>query len=848
MRRVLALVLLAIFVLAVPARTFAAGEVRVFYAGPPGAADGVARALRLAPEFALVAEPGQADVLVLNGVIPDPETLRAHLAKGAGLVLILGPALTSGEVSALLGAPVTLAQQSAPLSLTAADQVADPVLAQVVWTSAPQVRERQVVQAGGLAPLVRGFETPDVVLGRLPDGASERFVLAAFLGADNPQFQEWAYFNYFIYHLVSRAAHRAPQAFADYPGSPVPHAREQVLLFLFLGGLLGTALTAFALIRRYSRAHPEALDTLVGDRARFAAQAAGSAWEDIGFHRPLGGFFLALFLGLVLFVPLIIYQNLILPVYILPSAQALGIWGRVTQFFNLIWTFLDMGTSAAFIKYMAQYRVHDPRRGVQFGQVFVWWQVLSGSVQVALMVGLAGTVLPRTAYAIYAWSIVIHTFIQIPGFYQVMRHALTGLQRFDYAQMLDLALALVFPMLAQPVLVSLLVLWGGSQPVFGPSLGGLLGLGVAAYAAEALTFLVGLWLYRRLGLNARLYFLAHFDWTVIRDAFRFGIFEMLGSAVWAVGQSLEILITQTYLVNYAEVWGNWVVAQNFVYGFNVVNTLFNDLMPSMSEAVSHGRRVLARYYAALAYKWGGLVSALLGAILLAVADRFILGASGPDFVRAAAYCLPLILWGAVQYPGWVSDNVQRGANRPALMVVMVGMEQGLRIGLALLLLPRLQITALIVAYFIALLTKDVVAYFVNDRLCFRQGFYVWPSLVAPLLAGAVHYAVLRWIGGFIWQGAGDQVSSVLLFLVAILPSYPLYVFCYALFGGWDEATLGEVRQAVRLCSFMRPLAWVFWAASAAGARLSPLHGRFPIPIRAEALAEAETLKRERIAL
>jgi O-antigen/teichoic acid export membrane protein len=50
--------------------------------------------------------------------------------------------------------------------------------------------------------------------------------------------------------------------------------------------------------------------------------------------------------------------------YILPSAKALGIWGRVTQFFNVAWLFFDMGTSAAFVKFLAEYRVHDPRRGI----------------------------------------------------------------------------------------------------------------------------------------------------------------------------------------------------------------------------------------------------------------------------------------------------------------------------------------------------------------------------------------------------------------------------------------------------------------------------------------------------
>jgi hypothetical protein len=221
-------------------------------------------------------------------------------------------------------------------------------------------------------------------------------------------------------------------------------------------------------------------------------------------------------------------------------------------------------------------------------------------VQVVIVVGLVGTVMPRTAYAIYAWSVIIHTFIQIPGFYQLYRHALTGLQRFDYAQLLDLGLAVVFPMLTQPVFVTAMLVWGRTHPAFGISMSGLIGLGLAAYAAEALTFLVGIWLNRRLGYNAGVYFLAHFDWQVIKKAFRFGTFEMLGSAMWGIGQSLEILITQTFLVNYGEVWGNWVLAQNFVFSYQVIATLFNNEMPSISEAISHGRKVLSKYYSAIA--------------------------------------------------------------------------------------------------------------------------------------------------------------------------------------------------------------------------------------------------------
>jgi O-antigen/teichoic acid export membrane protein len=500
----------------------------------------------------------------------------------------------------------------------------------------------------------------------------------------------------------------------------------------------------------------------------------------------------------------------------------------------------------AFIKYMSEYRIKEPRKGIMFGQVFVWYQALSGAFQVALVVILAGTVLPKTAYAIYAWSVIVHTFIQIPGFYRIMRHALTGLQRADYAQVIDLGWGLVFQMFAQPIFVSIMLIWGRTHPAFDTTISGLIGLGIAGYAVEVMAFIMGLWLYRRLGYNTRMYFLAHFDWETVWKSFRFGVFEMIGSGAWGLGQSLEILITQARLINYAEVWGNWVLAQNFVFGFNAISNLYEGMMPSISEAISHGKKVLAQYYSAIAYKWGGMLSAMLGSMMLAVADRFILSASGPQFARAALYSVPLLLWGAVQYGSWVSDMTQRGSNKPWLMVVMTVLEQTIRITLAILLLTKFQINGLILAYFVGIITKDTVGYFVNNRVCYQQRFYFWQSLGAPLLTGLVHYALLRWVTGLIWQQ--EQMTSVLIFFIALVPSYPIFAFLYAFFGGWDDDTLGEVHQAASLASFMKPLAWLFWAASNLGARLSPLHGRFPISIRSEALAEAKALQDERVSL
>ncbi|MCX6025684.1 MAG: hypothetical protein NTY23_05410 [Chloroflexi bacterium] len=464
LRRLVQVTSIVVLLLRAAAPAAAQSDLSVYYAGPAG---GVRTALELAG-FDLVAQPEQAKVLVLNGVIPREARVADQLAAGKGLVLILGADLTQRDLESALGGSPRVRLAEDPLSLEASPSGAKAQAMEVVWNSAPQVRARLEFSGADLTPLTQGHPGGELVLGMRERDGGATFVFTPFLDStNNPQIQEWAYFNYLVYALVMRAGGLEPLRFADYPGSPVPHAADRIAILAALAVLLVLVSLAFVVVRRYSRAHPEALDAIIADRAAYEARSAETGWERVGFHRPLGGFLLSLMLGLILFVPLIIYQNLVLPVYILPSAQALGLWGRVVQFFNVAWLFFDMGTSIAFIKFLSQYLVHDPRRGIQYGQVFVWWQMLSGAVQVAMVVGLASTVAPRTTYALYAWSVILHSLIQLPGWFLVFNHALKGFQRSDHAQFLELAWQVLMPMVAQPIVVALMYGWGRAHPAVG---------------------------------------------------------------------------------------------------------------------------------------------------------------------------------------------------------------------------------------------------------------------------------------------------------------------------------------------------------------------------------------------
>ena len=823
---------------------------RVYY---QGAAGPVKTALTIA-KAAFVTDAAQADVLVLDGDFTNLAGLLSQARRGSGLILVAGAHFDAESQSpafaGLLGAAPAVTSQSEPVSLIVEDP-SDGVTRDILWNTAPQIRERYRLAFTSAAPpglraLIASPSSADAVLYELPPAAGPAYLITARLDGLNDSFREWGYFNYLVYNLAARAAGRQPQSFGDYPGSPVPHPAEQAALYLAMLVLLILFGLAFWWVRRYSLRRPELLDTLVRDKARFTANEAGTDWEKIGFHRPLGGFMFALMTGIFLFIPLTIYQDMILPVYILPSAQAMGIYGRVAAFFPIVWAFFDMGTSVAHMKFFSEYRVRNPRRAIQYAQFFVWWQALTGAVQVALVVAVAGTFMPKSAYALYTWAVITHTLIQIPGFYRLFTDAFSGIQRSDFGTILDMGINMVFPMIAQPVVVSLLVWWGRAHPIFGASLGGVLGLGLAAYLSEAMSFAFGWYLYRRLGYNARLLLMAHFSKEVALDSLKYGFFLFLSGLIGGFSSSINVLVIQNRLVNNNEVLGNLGLAGSFVFAYTVFQSLTGAMMPSISEAVANGRRVLAQYYSANGYKYGGMVNGYIGAIMLAVADRFILGSSGPTFTRAAVFVVPMLLSSAMSFATWNSDAVSYGAGKPRITTILTVLDLLLGFALSYALVDRFQAYGLLAVPFITIPVRILLGYYLNQRYCYPQRFYAWQSLAAPLLAGAVHYLAVRGLTGLIWQQ--DELTSVIILVIALIPSYPLYAFLYGLFGGWDTNTLEVFDRGTRLSSFMRPFTRLFYNATALGARLSPLHNRFPFTNHAEAAAEAQSLTEERVTL
>ena len=159
MRRIFFVLMILEILLSFVPPVAAGSPIRIYYAGPEKNSGYTALTLAPTGTFTFVADPSQADVFVLNGSIPNPAEVAARLNDGAGLVLILGPNLTSQAVQTALGVPLTLQPRNNAVSLTNIP-LKDPLVQQIIWNGAPQVRERSDITTplSSVQPLVTTYE------------------------------------------------------------------------------------------------------------------------------------------------------------------------------------------------------------------------------------------------------------------------------------------------------------------------------------------------------------------------------------------------------------------------------------------------------------------------------------------------------------------------------------------------------------------------------------------------------------------------------------------------------------------------------------------------------------------
>ncbi|MFW9827902.1 MAG: oligosaccharide flippase family protein [Candidatus Thorarchaeota archaeon] len=685
----------------------------------------------------------------------------------------------------------------------------------------------------------------------------------------NLDFKVWPYFNYLLYGLMFESLNLSFQSYAIWPFSPVPHFLEQIIIGIIVLILAILAILLFVIVKKKSKRDIdqqaiEALEVKAKEEERKRLEELKALekkleehvnlkddWEVIGVHRQLGGFLFTLFLGLILVLPQLLVSNFIMPQFLQPYPQAAGWYNYAYNFFQIVWILFDFGTSFALAKYFSQHRVKKPEKAIHYIQIYVWWQVFTGIIQISLIAFIGSFIFPYTNLAHMSWIFIVYSFVQYPGVFLVFMFAFQGMQRSDYYLILYIAWEIVFLLIGQVIFCYIGRLWGAANPIFGEALGAGIGYAIARCFDYWMTFLISVLIFRKQGFSPKTCFRIDFSKEEVKESLRYGSKLGIGEGFVYLGWFIQVIITSTFVANYSNNLGWFNLVWTLGMIVQIVTLYSNTLLGAYSESISHNKPTLTKLYVYQAFRWGNYFAFFLISVLFATGAKFLVGAAGEEYgLPAVKFLVPILIFHLGGIYSWLVDTVFQGTGHTTYAMIVWIIEQISR-GLLMYLFVIIfrDMVFVIIAYIPAVIIKDIVAWIIVRKKIVKFKTYPFKSFIAPAISAILNYIALFFVGELIWAiPLGDKIiNTAILFLLGIFVFMFFYAFLDGFLGGYDDNTLEEFKRATLMVTTrgIRIFPKTIRKVAKLGSKISPFHNKFKIDIYEEAMKEAYDLTLEK---
>ncbi len=829
--------------------------------------------------------------------------LVAFVDGGGGLLAIASSALTSDPQVlvnlSIIVAPTTSENQKLCNVDIPAATLSHPFAGKVEWNSIPEIVNYTAIQISNLngtgttVLLDRYLNVDDAGQNKDPllvekhlGNGSVLFYTGYFGSANrdiNKQVRLWPYFNYMFYGSIMYISGEEASipTYGSWVYSPVPHASEQKTIAVYVTIMAVFAFALFFIVRRKSRrvkmddktlaaAQVEAKkeestleldeakkqrikelmdsgmapEAVYAELAKLAEVDLKDQWEQVGSHRQIGGFLFGLFMGILVLVPQLVIFGYVFPQIVLPFPQVNGWMDMTKNFFGAVWTAFDVGTSVALAKYFAQYRVKQPEKAIHYVQIFVWWQMLSGVVQIFIVALIGSILFPQTYLAHMSWMFVLHSLIQYPGFFLVLQYVFQGMQRTDFQLVSQLLYTIIFNVLCQIACILLFRWIFASMPMYGEAFGAGIGFALGQYFAEWGTFFFTVGLFKKLKFSLSTIFRADFTWAEFKETMRFGLKFMMGSVLVPFIWLFQVFLQSIYIKGYATENGYF----NLVYTIGgivaVVGLFMEGLLSGVSEAHSHGKRKLLELHTVQSLKWGNYIAFFIVTLLFMMAPRFIVGFSGTDWLPAIKFVPWVLIFMLLGPYSWSGDKMLTGTGQTGKLAICWVIEQVSRAVLLFAFIPGFQMLGVLYAYIPALVAKNIALWLVIYRYVTKPKAYWIVVWISPAISAIIVYVLFEYVvAPLVWHG--DLLTTAILFLAALFGGLYLYAFIAGLLGHWDKNTIAELDKATRMVKVVGFLARTLYHASCLGYMVCPFKDKHPVDVFMDAMREAHELEIEK---
>ena len=829
------------------------------------------------------------DVVVLYDPVlssSKKELIENYVDCGGSIVILMGQNLHDDPsllVDLQLITSTTRQKNEESMLFVVADET-HPISKNIDWNSAPNMKvesmtvfsiqsfSSSIKRIVDVYPVSRNLEIEQYSRPILVEMAKGRGNILLFTGwleeGANLDFKLWPYFNYLLYAMSLESLNEDFNTYSVWPYSPVPHLFDQIILLIVIICLTVLAVCLFVTVKKASviemdQATIEALRRQAEEEERKRIEESKELekkleegidlkddWEVIGIHRQLGGFLFTFFLSLFLVLPQLLISSFVMPQIIQPYPQAAGWYYFAYNIFQVAWLVFDMGSSFALAKYFSQYRVKNPEKAIHYVQIFVWWQLFTGLVQVSMFAFIGSIIFPQMNIAHMSWVFITFSLVQYPGFFLVFMYTFQGMQKSDLHLISYVAWEVIFLLIGQLIFCPLGRMWGAANPVIGEALGAAIGYSVARYFDYWITFLFTMILFKKLGFSPKTVFRIDFTKEEFKESMTYGSKLAFGSSFVQLGYFIQLIVTSAFIANYSNEFGYFQLAWNIGMLVLIVALYGQSLLGAFSESSAHGKKTLTKLYIYQGFRWGNYFGFFLVSVLFAVGAKFLVGAAGVDYgTPAVKFLAPLLIFHTFGIYSWLVDAVFEGTGNTGYAALVWIIEQTCRAILMIILVIWLKdMVAVLLAYIPAVFIKGIISWIIVKYKITDYKIYPFKTFIAPAIAAIINFIVLFFVSELLWAiPLGDKIlNTAIIFLMGIFLFMYFYAFLDGLFGGYDTNTLKELERAAnmvegRLGFFPKML----YKMAKSGSRISPLYDKFKIDIYEVAMQEAYDLTLEK---
>lgn len=582
-------------------------------------------------------------------------------------------------------------------------------------------------------------------------------------------------------------------------------------------------------------------------------------WDEIGFHKPLAGFWYNLFFALISQMLSIFLASIIIQIFY-PYPESNGYRGVTGGIFTLFFTIMDLGTHMTMDRFIAEAAIKSPSRMLQYIQYFIWYQCFTGLVQTTVVSIYALYIVPNTDLAYGVWLMLIVATYQYPGYLGVFGGVLGSLQQYHRTAVLGFITGEGFQRITELSFVFLGRWYGMTHPEIGEIMGIAIGANIGVYVDDFFAMWLSAWFFsdamKGRGIRARDCFRVEFDIKLVKEALIFGIKTGAPSLIGVITGLSILWIYITFVPQYttfATLNGLMSGISGFVNWGGV-----SAPTPLLAEAFLNGKKKLTQYYVAQTWRYILLFQFLFLPSIIAiytVLSQFFVVFKMDNYILAIPFFFPTLVRNLQQPLTSFADSVQLGTNHPTRLMILRFTEELLKVFfLALwiiwLRLPqRYGISALIwiipCGEMPAILFKTITAYvIIHKKIVPLSTINKWQTFFVPMTGGGLIFVILMAYLNLIFpiMVAGITfipalvISIIILILIILFGYIPLTGFL----GGWDIVSLRDFKNAALMSGPSKFFVWPVYKITEKACHKSKLHNRFPIEA-SDAMQEAREL-------